>query len=76
MAGAPGHGREEPATDDLIRILDDDDKELPVGTSDRLPAAAPRGSRSTSTQRPSQDRGLFGGDHFTLGDVGYLDEDG
>ena len=37
---------------------------------------APPSTRSSTTRRPRRPRRATGGDYFTLGDVGYVDDDG
>jgi long-chain acyl-CoA synthetase len=67
----------KPATPDHIRILDPVSGEpLPAGEIGTVYIAAPPVGRFDYFGDPGKTAGSYRGDHFTMGDVGYLDEDG
>jgi long-chain acyl-CoA synthetase len=63
---APGH----------IRILDDTGRDLPAGGVGEVYIAAPAAARFEYHRDAEKTARAYRGDHFTLGDLGYLDEDG
>ncbi len=62
-------------TPDHIRILDDDGKERPRGETGSIYLRAPDGARFDYFKDPDKTSGSYRGDYFTLGDVGYVDDD-
>ena len=60
---------------DHIRILDDDASEVAAGTIGTVYLKAPE-SRFEYFKAPEKTDGAYRGEYFTLGDVGYVDEDG
>ncbi len=60
---------------DHIRILDDDAGEVPAGTIGTVYLKAPE-SRFEYFKAPEKTDGAYRDEYFTLGDVGYVDEDG
>jgi long-chain acyl-CoA synthetase len=69
-------GRVAPA--DHICILDDRGLEVERGTAGTvyLKAPATNGSRFEYYKAPEKTAGAYHGDYFTLGDLGYVDDDG
>ncbi len=65
----------KPPTPDHIRILDDDGNDLPAGEIGTVYLKAPPG-RFEYYKDPEKTASSYRDTHFTLGDVGYLDEDG
>jgi long-chain acyl-CoA synthetase len=63
---APGH----------VIIGDEDGEPLPAGEVGLLFIAAPGSARFSYFKDDAKTASSFRGDYFTLGDVGYLDEDG
>jgi long-chain acyl-CoA synthetase len=66
----------KPHTPDHVRILDEDGRDLPAGEVGTIFLKAPSSGRFDYFKDPDKTAGSYRGDHFTLGDVGYLDEDG
>jgi long-chain acyl-CoA synthetase len=68
----------KPATDDHVRILDPvgGDEPLPPGEVGTVFLKAPAVGRFDYFGDDAKTRSSYRGDYFTLGDVGYLDEDG
>jgi long-chain acyl-CoA synthetase len=66
--------------EDHVRIVGPDGSEVPRGTPGTvyLKAPAPGGSRFEYYKAPEKTAGAYldTGDYFTLGDVGYVDDDG
>jgi len=60
---------------DHIKIMDDDGAELPPGETGRIFLRAPKGGEFDYFKDPEKTAGSYQGEYFTLGDVGYLDED-
>ena len=58
-----------------IRILDDDGREQPRGEIGAIYLRAPEGARFDYFKDREKTDSTYRGDYFTLGDVGYLDED-
>lgn len=70
----PGSVGKSPAGADN-RILDDDGNELPTGEVGTIYFRAPA-TRFEYYKDPDKTGKSYRGDHFTLGDMGYFDEDG
>jgi long-chain acyl-CoA synthetase len=66
----------KPPTPDHIRILDDEGRECAPGEAGTVYLKAPADTRFTYFKDQDKTAGAYRGDHYTLGDVGYLDEDG
>jgi long-chain acyl-CoA synthetase len=64
------------STPELTRILDDDGNDVPRGQSGTLYFKAPEVGRFEYFKAPEKTAQSYRGDWFTLGDMGYLDEDG
>jgi long-chain acyl-CoA synthetase len=69
-------GKVTPA--DHVRILDDAGTDMPNGEIGTvyLKAPPPDGTRFEYYKAPEKTEGAYAGDYFTLGDVGYVDDDG
>jgi long-chain acyl-CoA synthetase len=67
--GKPTMGR-------VVEILDDDGEPVPTGTVGRVFFQAPKTGRFEYFKDADKTAGAYVGDRFTLGDHGYLDEDG
>jgi long-chain acyl-CoA synthetase len=63
-------------TPDHIRILGTDGEEQPPREPGTIYIKAPAKGRFDYFKDPGKTAGTYRGDYFTLGDVGYLDEDG
>jgi long-chain acyl-CoA synthetase len=61
---------------DHIKIADDDGVELPRGEIGTIFLKAPDIGRFEYFQDPAKTASAYRGDYFTLGDVGYVDDDG
>ncbi len=64
---------------DQVKVLDDDGAEVPPGSVGTVFLKAPRTSdegRFEYYKSPEKTAGSYRGEYFTLGDVGYLDDDG
>lgn len=59
-----------------VRILDDSGAELPPGQPGRIYLQNPRGSSFSYFKDPAKTEAAHRGEHFTAGDIGYLDADG
>jgi long-chain acyl-CoA synthetase len=59
-----------------IKIMDDQGNELPPGQIGTVYMSAPAQGRFTYYKDENKTNQAYRGDHFTLGDIGYLDEDG
>ncbi|GIU86961.1 MAG: hypothetical protein KatS3mg009_1476 [Acidimicrobiia bacterium] len=66
-------GRVQPP--DHVLVLDDSGAPVPAGTVGTVYLKAPA-DRFEYHNAPDKTRGAYRGDYFTLGDVGYVDEDG
>ena len=66
----------KPDPSDQICILDDAGERLPARESGLVYLKAPDGLRFRYYKDSGKTQAAFRGDYFTLGDVGYLDEDG
>jgi long-chain acyl-CoA synthetase len=58
------------------RILDDEGRDVPAGTVGRIYFQAPATGRFEYYGDPDKTAAAYAGDRFTLGDLGYVDEDG
>jgi long-chain acyl-CoA synthetase len=67
-------GRPGPEFDN--RILDDDGNEVPPGTVGTIYMRAPAQGRFQYFKDGKKTASSYRGEHFTLGDMGYFDEDG
>jgi len=63
-------------TPGFVRILSDEGRDLAPGEIGRIYLQSPAGARFDYYKDPAKTESSFDGEHFTLGDVGYLDEDG
>jgi long-chain acyl-CoA synthetase len=61
---------------DHVRIQDQDGNDVPAGTIGTVYLKAPAASRFEYFKAPEKTDGAYRGEYFTLGDVGYVDEDG
>jgi long-chain acyl-CoA synthetase len=59
-----------------VMILDDDGNELPAGEVGNVFLRSETGARFEYRNDPEQTAAVHRGDAFTIGDIGYLDEDG
>ncbi len=66
----------KPATPEHVKILDDEGNPLPAGTAGTVYLHAPEQTRFKYYKDDDKTQRAYRGDYFTLGDVGYLDEDG
>ena len=66
----------KPAAPALIRILDEVGEELPAGTIGTVYMHAPNQGRFRYYKDDEKTRSSYRGDYFTLGDHGYLDDEG
>jgi long-chain acyl-CoA synthetase len=66
----------KPSTPDHVKILDDDGNPLPPGQAGTVYLHAPAQTRFTYYKDDDKTQRAYRGDYFTLGDVGYLDEEG
>jgi long-chain acyl-CoA synthetase len=66
----------KPDPPDTIRVLDDAGVDCAPGAVGRVYLKAPRATRFNYFKDPDKTAASYRGDHFTLGDVGYLDDDG
>ena len=67
-------GREIPCTD-ILKILDDEGKEVPVGEVGELYSRGPA-MFSEYWKLPEETKAAFVGDYFSAGDMAYKDEEG
>jgi long-chain acyl-CoA synthetase len=67
-------GRPNPP--ETVRILGDDGEEMPSGQIGTVYLRAPAAGRFRYFKDDEKTSGAYRGDYFTLGDVGYVDEDG
>jgi long-chain acyl-CoA synthetase len=65
-----------PYTADHVRIIGPDGEDVPRGEVGTIYLKAPERGRFDYFKDPEKTAGSYLGDHFTMGDVGYLDEDG
>jgi long-chain acyl-CoA synthetase len=66
----------KPLVDDLIRILDDEGNLLPAGEVGTVYMRASQNGRFRYFKDEAKTEGSYRGDYFTLGDHGYLDDEG
>jgi long-chain acyl-CoA synthetase len=66
----------KPETDDHVRILDEEGRELARRTAGLIYLKAPEQGRFTYYKDTQKTNKAYRGDYYTLGDMGYLDEDG
>jgi long-chain acyl-CoA synthetase len=66
----------KPVTEDHIRILDDDGDDLPPNEAGTVYLKSPAVGRFAYFKDEEKTEGAYKGDWYTLGDVGYLDDDG
>ncbi|MBX3619621.1 MAG: AMP-binding protein [Rhizobacter sp.] len=59
-----------------IRILDEEGRDLPPGQVGTVYLRAPDDSRFAYYKDPAKTAKAYVGSHYTLGDMGYLDDDG
>ncbi|MBL0729944.1 AMP-binding protein [Piscinibacter sp. HJYY11] len=59
-----------------IRILGEDGREMPAGEVGTVYLRAPDEGRFSYYKDPAKTAKAYVGSHYTLGDMGYLDEDG
>jgi len=64
------------AEPDHVRILDDRGEQVPAGSVGAVHLKAPEAGRFRYHKDEDKTSAAYRGDYFTLGDVGYLDEDG
>jgi long-chain acyl-CoA synthetase len=67
-------GRLDPAFGS--RIVDEEGRDCPPGVVGRVFLRAPAEGRFSYYKAPAKTLEMFEGDHFTLGDMGYADDDG
>jgi long-chain acyl-CoA synthetase len=67
-------GRPEPR--DHVKVGDEDGAPLPTGTAGLVWIRSKPDDRFVYHGDPAKTEGAYRGEYFTLGDVGYLDEDG
>jgi long-chain acyl-CoA synthetase len=65
-----------PHTPDHVRIIGPEGEEVPRGEVGTIYLKAPERGRFDYFKDPDKTAGSYLGDHFTMGDVGYMDEDG
>jgi len=65
-----------PVPDDQVSIRDEDGEPVPPGEVGLVYIKAPATGRFTYFGDEAKTDGAYRGDHFTLGDVGYMDADG
>jgi long-chain acyl-CoA synthetase len=66
----------KPADPDHVRILDDRGEQVPAGSVGTVHLKAPETGRFRYHKDEGKTSAAYRGDYYTLGDVGYLDEDG
>lgn len=66
----------KPHRADHVRILDEDGADLPPGGVGTIYLKAPPEGRFEYFKDPDKTAGSYRGDYYTLGDVGYLDDEG
>jgi long-chain acyl-CoA synthetase len=66
----------KPGNADHIRVMDDDGNVLPPNTSGTVYMQAPDQGRFSYYKDDNKTSSAYRGNYFTLGDVGYIDEDG
>jgi long-chain acyl-CoA synthetase len=71
----PGSVGRSPSPENT-KVLDEDGNELPAGETGTIYFKAPEVGRFEYYKAPDKTASSYRGDYFTLGDMGYLDEDG
>ncbi len=66
----------KPEDPDQVRILDPQGEQVPAGSVGTVHLKAPEVGRFRYHKDEGRTSTVYRGDYFTLGDVGYLDEDG
>jgi long-chain acyl-CoA synthetase len=66
----------KPPTPDHVRILDDAGEDLPPNEPGTVYLKAPADTRFTYFKDEDKTAGAYRGEWYTLGDVGYLDDEG
>ena len=66
----------KPADPDHVRIFDHRGEQVPAGSVGVVHLKAPEAGRFRYHKDEGKTSAAYRGDYFTLGDVGYLDEDG
>jgi long-chain acyl-CoA synthetase len=66
----------KPRPPDTIRVVDDQGQDCAPGVVGDVYLKAPAATRFEYYNAPAKTAASYRGDHFTLGDVGYLDDDG
>jgi len=66
----------KPITDDHVKILDDEGSVCPPNQPGTIYLKVLEGSDFSYFNDPAMSKSAHRGTHFTVGDVGYLDEDG
>ncbi|HKP62563.1 MAG TPA: AMP-binding protein [Polyangiales bacterium] len=66
----------QPEPRDQIKIMDDGGNELPAGDVGTVYLKSPAALRFNYHKDPGKTASAFRGDYYTVGDLGYLDEDG
>jgi long-chain acyl-CoA synthetase len=66
----------QPEPRDQIKILDDSGSELPPGAVGTVYLKSPAATRFTYHKDAAKTESAFRGDYYSVGDLGYLDEDG
>lgn len=67
-------GKPDPELD--MKIYDESGQELDVGAVGKIYFRAPEGGRFSYLNDPIKTKDIYIGDHYTMGDLGYVDEDG
>jgi long-chain acyl-CoA synthetase len=66
----------KPHAPDQVRVLDEAGTDMPPGQVGTVYLKSPEGAEFSYYNDPSKTASAYRGRHFTLGDVGYLDQDG
>ena len=66
----------KPTNPDHIRVLDDEGKPVPAGTAGTVYMQAPDQGRFSYYKDQDKTSDAYRGNYFTLGDIGYFDDDG
>ncbi len=59
-----------------VKILDDQGEDLPAGEVGTIYLSSPRGGKFSYRNAPEKTKTAFRGDFFTVGDMGWVDDDG
>lgn len=57
-------------------VLDEEGRPCPPGVPGQVSFRQPAAGRVSYFKADAKNREVFGGEHFTVGDIGYVDEDG